>query len=96
MSNQIKQRRNSKGHFMSVDETKQVVATEYVEILTKRWKAQTYMSAKQYGNSFDRFVRNQFVTRKGDYAVVNWDMIIKTMNKITLDFHSNECNDHIK
>jgi len=81
MSNQIKQRRNSKGHFMTVDETMQVVAKEYVEILAKRWKAQTYMSANHYGNSFDRFVHNQFLTRKGDFAVVNWDMVKAALNK---------------
>ena len=69
-----KQLRDKKGHFMTVEQTKKALAAKFLTFARAQWKTQTYQSSLRYG-SFEGFVRNRFMSRKGDFAVVNWDAV---------------------
>ncbi len=68
----VKQLRDAKGHFLSVEATKQAIAKNFVEVLKNRWKGQSYQSTARYG-SFQNFARQQYMVRKGDFAVINME-----------------------
>lgn len=79
MAVKIKQMRNSKGHFLTVEQTQKVMAEQFVKQAQHQWKGLSWQSTKRF-RSFENYIRNVFVSRKSESVYIKWDDVVASIS----------------